>query len=195
MSRTTLALKMHSLKRDTSGMSDDELGDLLVGYVEKALPERRAPAVATIARPSRVDVLGLKAIIDARIHVNRFLAALTRADTDIDVEEPSAIGVMGTVRIRQPVQAGASKAPPAPPVPMGVVFLEWPDNRWWLWRTLLDAEGNPVAGTETRTRAVDGDPLPRGFGRWWSLGRRANLRLSMRRASDGTPVPVSRHVH
>jgi hypothetical protein len=177
----TLSLQLHTMNRDIDGMSDAGVGEMLVGMVEAALQKGRPPAVATILRADRVDILGLKPIVDAKIPVNLFLAALTRAEVGPELGDAGAIGVMGTVRVR-----GA---------PMAIAFLEWPDNRWWLWRSLLDAEGAPIPDTETRTCAVDGDALPPGFGRWWSLGRRRNLRLSMRRAQDGTPVPVSRHVH
>jgi hypothetical protein len=71
-------------------------------------------------------------------------------------------------------RAGGGPGVPAsdgPGVPVGVVFLEWADCRWWHWRAVLGADGRPLEGGETLWRAVDGDALPTGVGRWWSLGR------------------------
>ncbi|MEQ1507867.1 MAG: hypothetical protein ABMB14_36905, partial [Myxococcota bacterium] len=74
------------------------------------------------------------------------------------------------------------------PSPVGLVFLEWPDCRWWSWRVVLDGAGAPVADSESRYCAVDGDALPGGLGRWWSLGRRSGRTV---RYGDVVPAPTA----
>ncbi|MCB9678441.1 MAG: hypothetical protein H6737_25295 [Alphaproteobacteria bacterium] len=179
-----LQVPIQTLSRDTLVLNDDELGEALVELVRAAVPRRTAPAVATVARPERIDVIGLQPLAAHRIPVNGFIAGLTRAEVGPDVGDARAVGVMGTVQVRN--------APDAPSVPMAVVFLEWPDCRWWLWRALVDPGTATIKeGTEVRTRAVDGDAMPVGFGRWWSLGRRTGVKVTIRsRAAADSP-----HVH
>jgi hypothetical protein len=74
------------------------------------------------------------------------------------------VGVAGRFLVRRRDEPGA---------PVALAFLEWPDCRWWHWRTLLDGEGRAVPDSDTIRRAIDGDPLPGGLGRWWSQSRRA----------------------
>ncbi|MEZ4319009.1 MAG: hypothetical protein R3F61_15955 [Myxococcota bacterium] len=173
-------LPVQTLSRDTTLLADDELGETLVAMVRNAVPRGTAPTVVTVARPERIDVIGLKPVVDHHIPIQGFIASLTRADVEPTIGDARAVGIMGTVKLRQSGQEA--------PAPMAVVFLEWPDNRWWLWRALIDPESKAIlTETETLTRAIDGDPMPVGFGRWWSLARRTGMRVTMRHAA---PPPV-----
>ena len=72
-----------------------------------------------------------------------------------------------------------------------VVFLEWPDNRWWTAWQPLD-EGNRLLGEEPATRAAaDGWPKPGGGGGWFAMARRLGLRLTVTaHEADGSPAMV-----
>jgi len=162
-----LEMRIQSLPRDTTVLADDALGESLVELLRPAVPKRRAPAVATITRPQRIDFIGLAPVFAQEIPVEGFIASLTRAQVEPDAGDARAVGVMGVLNLG---------------VPTAVVFLEWPDNRWWLWRSLIDPSTRELLPeTETLTRAIDGDPMPPGLGRWWSLARRRNLRASLRK--------------
>jgi hypothetical protein len=171
-------LRVHSVTRDTSALGDDQLGEALVELVRGALARRSAPTVATITRDDRIEVIALQSVVEHHVPLQGFIASLTRADFEATTQDARAVGLMGTVHLRRP---------DAPAVPMAVVFLEWPDCRWWHWRALLDpSTGEPLPDTETVRRAVDGDALPDGLGRWWSLGRRQAGRVRI----TASPPPV-----
>jgi hypothetical protein len=80
-------------------------------------------------------------------------------------------------------------------LPVALVFLEWADDRWWHWERLL-RDGEPASDEEDDlerySRAIDGDPIPDGLGRWFVRGRRTRASLSLgelrRPAIDGTQL-------
>lgn len=160
-----LKVQVASVFQDFGALDDDALGNHLVEMVVPRVPERRAPTVVTIARDDRLDVLGLKSVVENRLPMRTFIGSLTRASVDDGtVGHASAVGLMGTIEVAP--RSGEAR------VPMAVVFLEWPDCRWWHWRALIEPTTRELRlDTVTLTRAVDGDPLPPGFGRWWSTGR------------------------
>ncbi|MCA9570968.1 MAG: hypothetical protein KC656_24175 [Myxococcales bacterium] len=159
-----LRVRVGSFFRDLEGLADEELGQQLVALVRRGVPLKAAPTVAVIGRPERLDLVGLKEIADQGWSVGRFIAGLTRAETGPDVGSVRIIGLMGTVEITP--KGGEGR------VPMAIVFLEWPDCRWWQWKALVEPTTREILeDTETITRAVDGDPMPDGLGRWWSAGR------------------------
>lgn len=177
-----LRLTVQTVARDVAGLEDDALGESLAGMVREAVARKGAPTVATVARADRVDLIGLAPVVEGRLPVHGFLASLTRAEVDPGVLDPHAVGLMGTVRVRRPGD-GVDGAPVA------VVFLEWPDCRWWHWRALIEpTTGALLDHTETIRRAIDGDPLPDGLGRWWSAGRRQPGRARLAKASDSPMV-------
>lgn len=141
---------------------DEQEGRALVSLVRQAL-ERGGGAVAVVVRPDRTELIDLRSVVESRIPVPLFLAGLTRSAPE-GQRLPLAVGIAGKFVSR--------RTGDAPGVPVGVVFLEWADCRWWHWRVVLGADGRPLQEGETVWRAVDGDPLPPGLGRWWSLGRR-----------------------
>jgi hypothetical protein len=65
------------------------------------------------------------------------------------------------------------------PVRALVVYLEWPDNRWWTAWQALDADGAPVGDEPQVRRAVEGYPRPGGMGGWFARARREGLRLNL----------------
>lgn len=60
-----------------------------------------------------------------------------------------------------------------------VVYLEWPDNRWWTAWQPVDAERRPLGDGPTVRRAVDGAPRPGGVGGWFAMCRRLGLKLTL----------------
>ncbi len=59
-----------------------------------------------------------------------------------------------------------------------MVFIEWPDGRWWSCDHPLDAEGALLSGVEADVqRAVDGAPKPGGLGGWFRRARFEQLAL------------------
>lgn len=169
-----LQLRVSSLFRDLSAETDDGLGERLVEMVRRASDKAEAPPAVAVVRGERLDVVGLAPIVEKKIRPGTFVAGLTRAEMGPSVGDPLAVGIIGTVGYRPP---GAEAR-----VPMVMVFLEWEDCRWWHWKALLDpATGDIRPETETWTCAVEGDPMPQGLGRWWSLGRRMTRRMQFDR--------------
>ena len=150
---------------------DDRLGERLAALVQENLPRNGAPTVGLVVRPDRIVLVPMRPVVAAKWRVPWVLGGLARWD---DGGMPDAIGLMGQVRVR--------RGKDQPWSPLAVVFLEWPDGRWWQWRALLDGEGALVDDTTDVSRAVDGLPRPGGMGGWWTLARRhkPDLRLERR---------------
>lgn len=184
----SLQLRVHLLKAPPP-LEDDALGEHLVGLVRDAAVRGAAPPVAVVVRPERTELLELGGLAGSGLSVPMLLAGLSRSAPE-GVGAPVAIGVLGRFLYRAP------GAPPGPGAPVALAFLEWPDCRWWHWRVALDASGGPRDDTELRLRAVDGDALPNGLGRWWSLGRRSGavIRYGPPRPA-APPVAASPLVH
>lgn len=142
---------------------DDAVGAQLVAAVHRAVSKGGAPSVVLTVRDERIDLFRTDEITQASLPVDVFLAGLSRA------EAPGGglhcVGIMGTFTRRD-----------RPGVRQVMVFLEWEDCRWWLWRGLLDVDGALIEDSETLLRAVDGDTKPIQMGGWWSLGRRRRMR-------------------
>lgn len=75
-----------------------------------------------------------------------------------------------------------------------MVFIEWPDNRWWTSWQLLQEDGTPVEDGRVIRRAVDGWPRPRGVGGWFARCRREQLHLHMRRTAAPDVAQAGLHL-
>lgn len=171
-----LQLRVRCLSRGEA--LDDELeGSRLRELIVGAVARGGAPVVAVVVRAERVEIIGLEPLQQAGIAVPMFLAGLSRSEAE-GAGAAEAVGLMGVVSVSQ---APAGQPPSgAPPAPMAIAFLEWSDCRWWSWRAAVDrAAGAVLEDTQVLTRAADGDPLPQGLGRWWSLGRRVGARVRL----------------
>jgi hypothetical protein len=61
-----------------------------------------------------------------------------------------------------------------------VVFVEWPDGRWWWCRRALGVPGAPaVDAIDTVERAVEGAAKPGGLGGWFGRARFEQLRVRL----------------
>lgn len=180
-----LSLQVQTLEHPADDR--ETLFDFLVGMVESGAERRRAPPVVVVARGRTLELFAVKPLVDAKVHAQRFLAALTRSQVD-EGPPPDAVGLMGTFAVRPDREGG-------PRVPIAQAFVEWPDNAWMHWRTLLDADHAPLASSASRWGAQWGDPLPPQLGRWWSAGRRHQLGLQLQRRPLAQPPLASTMVH
>jgi hypothetical protein len=141
-------------------------------------------ALGVAIRPARTEWFDLGAVVRQQVPVGGFLAALSRS-TAPDQAPPLAVGLAGRFQRRRGAQM----------LPVALVFLEWADDRWWHWERLL-RDGEPASDEEDDlerySRAIDGDPIPDGLGRWFVRGRRTRASLSLgelrRPAIDGTQL-------
>lgn len=167
----TISLKLQTLTPAEPWWPDEErLGQGLVRLVQQNL-ERGAPTVATVVRPQHVVLVPLAPFADQQVPMPFVLGGLARWNEG--AEPPEVIGIIGRV------QQGRGQG--RPKVPLAIVFLEWPDGRWWHWRQLLDVDGKPIPDAAEVTRAVDGLPRPRGLGGYWTYARRRQPDLKLRR--------------
>jgi hypothetical protein len=165
---------------------DEACGEHLAGIVQEAIGRGGRGAVAVAVREHRLELIDLRGVIEAGVAVPMFLAGLTRSDP-AGFGPPLAVGLGGRFQFRTRSSQGSSVSSP-----VGMAFLEWPDCRWWQWTVMLDSAGQILPDSDMRRRALDGDPLPGGLGRWWTLGRRT--RSTVRFGSPPSPVATDPHI-
>lgn len=152
---------------------DDALGGRLYDLVCRAVvdpnrgpPRLVRPAMLTL-QDDQIDQYDLAPFTrsDAH-HRHRLLAAIAGQE---DVRAVAVVGVL-------PVRLGRMPHP----MPAASVFVEWPDNRWWLAWQFVDPREGLVGEHPVIRRAVDGWPKPGGIGGWFATARRLNLRLVLK---------------
>ena len=182
----TLRLALRSMQADID-TDDDTRGDHLRKLVVDALGKGGAPPTGVVWRRDRLDLMSLQPVAEKRIALPMLLAGLSRSTAE-DAGPVDAVGLMGVFRAR--------RSPKEPGVPVALVFLEWPDCRWWHGKALLETDGTTLREqTATCTTAARGDALPRSLGRWWSLGRRRALTVHLRRRETELPPLSSDRIH
>jgi hypothetical protein len=68
-----------------------------------------------------------------------------------------------------------------------VVFVEWPDGRWWSCTRRLESGGLRVADAHDEVeRAIDGAAKPHGLGSWFSRARFEGLQVRMEPSPEET---------
>jgi hypothetical protein len=180
-----LRLRIRVLERRPHD-EDEVEGRFLADLVRAARARGTAAPVAGVVREARTELIGLHDVAGRGLSVPSFLAGLCASEPPGHTR-PRAVGLAGRFLVRQRVDA--SGGPPDAGAPVGLAFLEWPDCRWWHWRTLLDGEGKPVPDSDTLRRAIDGDPLPGGLGRWWSHARRTGATVRYGKLEPDPPAP------
>lgn len=167
-----LQLRVHTGRRDPAQLpaDDDALGEALFARVVtaagKGLPR---PAVLVLEAEQIRQYDAVPLLKRAAADRGRLLAAVCGQS----IAECTAFA--GTLTVR------AGRA--AQPLRALVVYVEWPDNRWWTAWQFLDEDGAPVGDAPQIRRAVDGYPRPGGMGGWFARARRESLRLNLE------PVP------
>lgn len=160
--------------------ADLDAGPWVAGRLEAGLAEGASTGLrGLVLRDAGLDVVDVDDWRSQPRALHALLAGLTTTATEGGPAR--AVGLLGTGRRRHP----------AGDAPVGVVFLEWPDNAWWLWQVNRDPEGLPIPGTALEQGARWGDPLPAGLGRWWSAARRRGIQARLTRHD---PPDVAQHV-
>jgi hypothetical protein len=149
---------------------DEHLGRWLVTLVQDAAAKGGAPPTAVVLRDDgTLDLLAVERDLVADTPLPLLLAGLSRSV--LAGRSAVAVGLIGRFTLER-------RGPGAPvTAPVLLAFLEWSDCRWVGWRRVLDAPGARPDG-DALERALDGDPLPDGLGRWWSLGRRTGVQVT-----------------
>ncbi|MED5373140.1 MAG: hypothetical protein VX899_19130 [Myxococcota bacterium] len=168
----TLRTRINAGPRDfTRFPSEGEpLGQSLLSLVSDRVQDGKLPRpAALVLRPQEVLQIDLLPVQRSTADTHRFLAACTRLEPDVE-----AIALVGVLGLRLSPRAEKS-------VPALVVFVEWPDCRWWSAQRIL-REQQLVPELPARLRsAEEGWPRPGGLGGWWSRGRVEQLALNVRR--------------
>ncbi len=160
---------------------DEALGARLSEMVLKALDRGVPPPALLVVRPAQVELLDLRPILGAGHSVQRFLASAAGQD---EVEAVALLAVLNTLERGQPVGRAA------------VVFVEWPDNRWWHGYFLLNQGFKALEDMpQVVRRATDGTPRPAGLGGWFSKARFHRLKLQLRRLDPDEPGAGPDTVH
>ena len=170
MPRWNLRVRKSTRNLDLLPVEDNALGESLTNRLVEISASKGLPRPALVAlHPREIEQFDLSTIRKApEPHRTRLMASiLGRPELECGV-------LAGTMMVNRRGQ---------PPIRGLVVYIEWPDNRWWTsWRPLPDADRAMQADPVVR-RAVDGWPMPRGVGGWFSRVRREGLRLRMHQPS------------
>ena len=180
--------RVRRVERRTTGDALAE-GATLVPLV-RGLADEQVAWLAVVVRPSHLDLIDPRPLASDRTAVGRFLAGLTRSVT---AEGPAlAVGLAGNLRVQVRMRTRSGHAVRGSPV--GVAFLEAPDCDWWMWQRFLGPGTEQIDPEQIRS-GHHGDPLPPGLGRWWSLGRRTGVRVSLSQVAPSPPLGTSPLVH
>jgi len=175
-----IALRVQSIRRPDEPLGEEAEARGLCAIVRRGVSGEGAPLVGVAIRSSHIDLIDLDPVRDSGIPLHRFLAGLT-LQRDGRGLGPVAVGLLGVAEVR-----------PGKTPPNAVVFLEWSDGRWWHWGAQVDhGAGCVMAETEVFKQASHGDPLPKGLGGWWALGRTLHASKTRKaRAVQGDPEKI-----
>lgn len=150
---------------------DDALGESLFGRTVATLDKGFPRPVMLVLQEQQVDQVDVGPILRAPPpHRERMLSALAGQPA---VTAAALVGTLSLERKRRGEVLARSRAL--------VVYLEWPDNRWWTSWQIVDGARALVGDGPVTRRAIDGEPRPGGVGGWFARARREGLRLRMRR--------------
>lgn len=176
---TSVRLRIRFGQRDLERFPDQDhdLGQALFGMLEAAL-ERGLPRPAfLVIRDDQIDEVDALPLMRLdRVESHRMMAAIAGQ------EGVECVALVAPLTLRTGTRTGARAA---------VVFVEWPDNRWWTaWQPINDER--MLLGDEPAVRvAAEGWPKPGGVGGWFSTARRLSLRLRMSsKTPEGEPAVV-----
>lgn len=155
----------HAARDPDFPAADEALGaslwSMLVTKLPRGVPR---PALVTLFGDT-AQIVDLPPILAAGVDVHQATAAFASQE---GAEALATVGVMSRLRAGRTIGRFA------------VVFIEWPDGRWWCSSHALDASGQLLSELETDvTRAVDGAPKPAGLGAWFRRARYEGLRLTL----------------
>ncbi len=176
---TSVRIRMAVAPRDDARFppDDDEalgraLFDMLATALDRGLPR---PAFL-IVRPDRVEQIDALPVL--RLPQPRGAHMLSAAAGQEGVE---CVALVAPLTLRTGPRTGARAA---------VVFVEWPDNRWWTAWQPLDDERTLLGDAPAVRSAEEGWPKPGGVGGWFSTARRLGLRLRLQSVAEADGGPV-----
>ncbi len=149
--------------------------DRLAATLAKGRP-RPALVVVREATVEQFDLVELSRTVGPA--TPRLVAALA---AQIDADRQTTVqctALVGALRLHKPGR---------PPQPAAVVFVEWPDGRWWTAHAPLAAEGGIQWPAPVVRAAVDGWPRPGGVGGWFAQARRERLVLRLEATVPDAP--------
>ncbi|NOY28184.1 MAG: hypothetical protein GXP62_20150 [Oligoflexia bacterium] len=173
-----MRLRVRSGERaaDRFPTNEDALGQALFSMLAKALEMGLPRPAFLVFRPDQIDEIDALPIMRMPVrHGHRMLSAIAGQP---GVE---CVALVAALTLRTGERTGARA---------GVVFIEWPDNRWWTaWQPLSDER--VLLGGEPAVRlAAEGWPKPGGVGGWFATARRLTLRLRMSPVQADGSEPV-----
>jgi hypothetical protein len=172
VNRWNLRVRKSTRNLELLPKEDNALGESIMGRLGEISRSKGLPRSALVALfPDEVEQFDLATVRKApEPHRTRLTASiLGRPELECGV-------LAGTMMVNRRGQ---------PPIRGLVVYIEWPDNRWWTsWQPLSDGH-MPTSSDPVVRRAIDGWPMPRGVGGWFSRVRREGLNL---RVHQPTPV-------
>lgn len=59
-------------------------------------------------------------------------------------------------------------------------YIEWPDNRWWLWSQGFPNSGSELSGAIDIRSAIHRDSKSIPVGGWFAMGRRDRVKIQLR---------------
>ena len=145
---------------------DDALGNALFGELLAALARGPTPPSMLTLLEHEVLLFELPSVLALRPPLReRVVAGLAG--------QPGAVAASLVGRFNLRV------GPDPQPVPHALVYLEWPDNRWWTAWQPIDTGSQPLGDGPKIRRAVDGWPRPGGVGGWFAACRRMGIQLKL----------------
>jgi hypothetical protein len=165
-------LRVHAGRRDLERFptDDDALGESLFGLLKKAVPKGLPRPAMLVLEPEMIRQYDIVPVLPApaRERERMFSAISSQAGAECAV-------LAGALTTRP----AGPKSGDGPVRRAIVVYVEWPDNRWWTAWQALDPERALVGEGPVIRRAVDGWPRPAGMGGWFARARREKLTLRL----------------
>ena len=151
-------------------LDDDALGEAVLSRVRDALVQGFPRPAMLLLRDLEVQQLDVAPLMAAPPeHRERMFAAAAGQD---DVRCAVLAGAL-SLRRRVNGQIVGHRAV--------VVYVEFPDNRWWTAWQLVDDDRALLGDGPVLRRAIDGSPRPGGVGGWFARARREGLKLQVER--------------
>lgn len=167
-----IRLRVRTLPRSPQFPTEDEaLGRRLWALLEQRLVEGAVAPSAVMFRGEVVHVVDLAPLTAEPRFAHQRVAGLCA------VEGVEALALVGSLFRRR--RGG-------PPERHAVVFVEWPDGRWWMAHRLL--AGGPPSDADPEDeilRAVDGASRPGGLGGWFTRARFEQMSTRFDAADEG----------
>ncbi len=165
-------LRIRSSPRDPARLpeEDEALGQSFFTQLAASLLRGLPRPALLLLRPAQVDQVDVLDVLRKPADQGHTLLAALCGQEGVE-----CAALIGVLTVRTGPQRGARAA---------VVFVEWPDNRWWTaWQPMDDSRVLVGEGPIVRA-AVDGWPKPGGVGGWFAKARRLDLQLRLTKVED-----------